>query len=204
MSISNAEILQIYSLTGLGKSPVNLGATIGKNPIAQTMPVEATVSTVTPATGVMDLTAIYLVAGQTISSIAFLTVGAATGPTHWWFALYDDGRGSSTAGQLALLGQTPDQVAGALGANTAIPLSLITPWITQYTGIYYIAFLLTVSTTMATLAGLTKVSTAGIQLSLNCANSFHSLTAGSGLTNAAPNPSGALTISTRTEYGVVS
>ena len=203
MSISNAEISEIYALTGLGKIQNNPGGNVGKNPAAQTIPVEATVSTLTPSGGVMDLTAIYLLAGQTIYSIAFITNAAASSPTHWWWALYDDGRGSTVAGQLALLSQTPDQGAGALTATTIAHLNLSPYWVTQYTGIYYVASMQTASVSIATFYGSTRVSTAAIQISPNCTNGFYAMTAGSGLTTNAPNPSGTLSASVRTAYAVV-
>jgi len=198
MSLSNTEYGQVLQWTG--KLPLYGGASF-RTPIGMTASYECSVSQCQPATGVMDLTAIFLTQGQTIAGINYVSgTTAASGPTHLWFALYDDGRGSTTAGQLALLGQTSDNGSVAVPANTWLALGLVSPWVTQYTGIYYVAFLQTVSTTMSTLAGVIRGTTASIQLSSNCANSFHSMTAGSGLTNLAPSPSGALTISTRSEF----
>ena len=205
MSLSNAEFGQIYE-AGLGILPLVGGpAATLKSTIANTIPYRIATSSLSPSTGVMDLTAIFLPAGQTITNINYVTgTTAANGPTHWWFALYDDGRGSSSSGQLALLGQTADQTSTAMAASTNFGLALITPWVTQYAGIYYLGYLQTVSTTMASLVGVGRGSTAGIILSSNCTSSFYSGTAGSGLTNQAPNPSGAITVSTRTEFAYIS
>jgi hypothetical protein len=207
MTIGNGEIAQIFQ-NGMGINPITGGpAGSLKSVIAVTIPYKICVSSPGPSSGVMDLTAIFIPVGQTISNINFVTAGTgATGPTHWWFALYDDGRGSSTAGQLALLGQTADQTSTAMAANTNFGLALFTPWVTQYTGIYYIGYMQTVSTTMATLTGSLRGGggTASVILSSNCTSSFYSGTAGSGLTNQAPNPSGAITVSARTEFAYVS
>lgn len=204
MSLSNAELIQIFEDTGVGKLPLTGGPSgTLKSTISQTMPLEASVSACQPATGVMDLTAIYLTTGQTITNINFVTGSTAAGtPTHTWFALYDDGRGSATSGQLALLGQTADQGSGAVAANTNLGLSLITPWTTQYTGIYYVAFMNS-GTTVPTLSGVIRASSASIALAA-AAGALYSGTAGSSLTATAPSPSGAVTVSTRTEYAYVS
>jgi hypothetical protein len=205
MAINSDELVQIFATLGVGKLPFTGGpATLLNSVIAQTMPFEKADGATAPATGVMDLTAIYLPVSKIITNINYIssTTAEATG-THLWFALYDDGRGSTTAGQLALLGQTTDQTgAAAFAANTNLGLSLLTPYTTTYTGIYYIGFLC-VATTMPTLCGAIRASTASIQLAAS-AGALLSGTAGSGLTTAAPNPSGAVTISSRTQFAYVS
>jgi len=205
MSIGNNEIAQIISILGTGKLPMTGGPAGTLKPvIAQTMPYEKTTGTPTASTGVMDLSAIYLPIGATITSINYInnTTAEATG-THLWFALYDDGRGSSTAGQLACLGQTPDQTgAAAFGASVNLGLSLISPVTTTYSGIYYVAFMCAAGT-LPNLTGITRASTASIQLAAS-AGALLSGTAGSGLTTTAPNPSGAITASNRTQYAYLS
>jgi len=142
MAISNAELISLYGQLGIGKMPVTGGpAGNFRSSIAQTTPIEAIQNTVTPATGTMYLASIYLNAKQTITNINFISVAAESGGSHLWFALYDDGRGSSSAGQLALLGQTADQTgAAAFGSNTNLGLSLLAPYTTTYNGTYYVAF----------------------------------------------------------------
>lgn len=205
MSISDNEIAQILSTFGTGRLPVTGGpAGTLKSAIAQTMPYEATTGTAIASTGVMDLSAIYLPIGATITNINYINnnIAEATG-THLWFALYDDGRGSSVAGQLACLGQTPDQTgAAAFGASVNLGLSLIFPVTTTYSGIYYVAFMCAAGT-LPNLAGIVRASTASIQLAAS-AGALLSGTAGSGLTTTAPNPSGTVTISNRTQYAYVS
>jgi len=204
MAISNAELIQILSLTGTGKVPLTGGpAGTLKSTISETMPFEAAVTATQPTTGVMDLTAIYLTIGQTITNINYVSGSTAeSGGSNLWYALYDDGRGSATAGQLALLGQTASQTgAAALAANTNLGLSLNTPYITTYTGIYYLAFMCV--GTPPTLAGVLRASTAAITIA-SSTGAFYSGTAGSALTGSAPNPSGAVTGTARTEYAYVS
>lgn len=207
MSISNNELIALFGATGYGRIPITGGPASSLKPsIAQTCPLEHSAPSIQPATGTLQLTAIYLTANQTISNINFLsgTTAEATG-THLWFALYDDGRGSSTANQLALLGQTPDQTgAAAFAANTNLGLALITPYTTQYSGIYYVGVMCAAGTTPQ-LFGNTRTSTASIQLASTTSSTFtHSMTAGSSLTANAPHPSGVLSFSAQVYYAYLS
>ena len=174
-----------------------------KSTIAQTMPFEiagSNNSVISPSTGVMNLTAILIPGGQTIANINFISsASVSVGGTHLWFALYDDGRGSSSAGQLALLGQTNDN-GGNMGGN--VGLSLLTPYTTTYSGIYFLGFMCTAATQMPQLAGSARNGTATIQVSPYV--TFSSGTAGSGLTNQAPNPSGAVTSNASNIYAYIS
>lgn len=205
MSISSSELALIYQQMGCSIFPITGGSAGSlKSPIAQTMPTQLAPSSVGPATGVMGLSSIFIPAGQTISNINYITTTAATGPTHYWYALYDDGRGSTTAGQMALLGMTGDQLTAAVSANTMIGLSLVVPWVTQYTGIYYVAVMCSVSTTAPGFGGVSKTSASfalagGFSLSV-----LLSATAGSGLTYPPPNPSGALSNRAGMEWAYVS
>lgn len=204
--ISNKDEISMFGMMGVGKIPITGGPSSAlRSTIGQTIPLEAcTQSTVTPSSGVMDLTAIFLTAGNIINNINYISsVTAESGGTHLWFAIYDDGRGSPTAGQLALLGQTLDQTgAAAFGASTNLGLSLMVPFVTTYSGIYYVAFMCTATVTPLLIASPSN-STATIQIG-SVAGATYAMTAGSGLTNMAPNPSGALSTSSRLEYAYVS
>ena len=198
MAISDDELTQIFSLTGIGKVPA---AAV----IAQTIPLDKSANgAFTPSTGVMELYSIYIPVNCTIKNITFVNGGTPeSSGTHLWYALYDDGRGSTTAGQLALLMQTGDQTgSAAMGAQATFTLALQAPWITKYTGIYYVAFMC-VATQVPNLAGNIRSSGCPIQLAPS-AGAFFSGTAGSGLTTSAPNPSGAVTFSTKSGYAYVS
>lgn len=192
MAISGAEIGQIFSMMGLGKFPASGGPSSNYPLIAQTTPFEIAVSnTVALSTGVAQFSAIYLLAGTTITNINYISVGAESGGSHLWFALYDDGRGSTSSAQFALLQQTSDQTgAAAFAANTNLGLSLITPYTTTYTGIYYVA-IMCAGTTPTLMGSPANGSTGGGSPNLSSTtNSYVSFTAGAGLTNAAANPSG--------------
>ena len=208
MSLTNVERDQLIAIVGAGLFPVS-GLTGGPTggPIAQTAPYWAATATVTPTTQIMNLTAIYLPAGVTVRQITAASIGAAGTPTNFWFALYDDGRGSSSANQLALLGQTIDNT-GARGANALITSTMITPFTTRYAGIYYIA-IMDKATTVSTYAGtVAKGSTATVNLAavagLINTGSHSACTSGSALTTVAPNPSGATTATTAAIWFLVS
>lgn len=205
MAISNAEINQLLAIAGRGKMPLTGGpATNLKSCITETTPFDYCCSTMSPATGVMSLTSIFLVQNQVITNINFASIGAESGGTHLWYALYDDGRGSATANQLYLLAQTPDQTgAAALGANTNLGLSLNIPYTTTYTGIYYLGFMC-VASGMPTLVGTIHGSASTTQIASAGTGSMYSGTAGSGLTSQAPSPSGTVTATSSCFYAYVS
>jgi hypothetical protein len=199
MAITNAELTPLLAALGglIPTAAVASGAPT-KNPIAQTFPWWAATATRTPSTGVMDLTPVWLPAGLTITGATIATVGAAGTPTHFWIALYDDGRGTSTANQLSLLGQSADNT-GAIAANALISSAFITPIVTQYTGIYYLA-VMGAATTPATYAGRPALASTALPLFSSVAgvvNAQSSIlgTAGSALTTTAPNPTGTITAS---------
>jgi hypothetical protein len=203
MSLSNIELYQILAMTGVGKIPITGGpAGSLKSTISQTIPLEGATASLVLSTGVMSLCSIYIPTNTTVSNINAITSSTAeSAGSHFWFALYDDGRGSSTAGQLALLGQTADQTGATFAAaNTNIGLSLITPYSTTYSGIYYIA-VMCVGTTPTFLASTKFTATFTIAAS---AGAFCGSTAGSGLTNQAPNPSGVTTSIASMFYGYIS
>lgn len=92
-------------------------------------------------TQVMQSAALYLQAGDTVTSLTFKSGStAAASPTNWWFALYDD---SATP---ALLAQSADQTSAAWAANTAKTLALSSPVTIARTGIYYAAVMVKATT----------------------------------------------------------
>ena len=188
MALSNAEIMQLYAVTGLGKMPLVGGPSTSLRPtISLSIPVEIAGNNASLTSGVLTLTPMYIPSGQTISNINMVTSGAASSPTHFWYALYDDGRGSSIVGQLALLGQTADQLTAAISGASNIGLSLNTPWVTQYSGIYYVGVMVTHSGSPTFCC--TSRSTAGMPALVSGTATFAFIGANS-LTTTAPNPSG--------------
>lgn len=105
------------------------------------------------ASGQLLLVPIWLPAGYVVSNITFVSgTTAANGPTHWWFGLYDSSR--------VQLATTADQTTTAWGTGTAKTLPITTvaggagaSFTTTYTGLHYLGVMITVTTTMPTLAG---------------------------------------------------
>lgn len=193
MSLSNIELATIFAMTGVGKMPYAGGPAASLSPtIAQTLPLETCNFATGPISGAMHCQPLWLNSGVTIKNINYITGSTpATGPTHLFYALYDDGRSSSSAGQLGWLAQTADQLSAAIAANTNIGLALTSPYTTTYTGIYYVAFLCTVSTTMPTLLGSGGATYPSIACAANTGALVSSRTSSSALT-APPSPSGAM------------
>lgn len=140
----------------VGGSPFGLidGPPSGSAPtgaIAETIPRWACgSSTNTFVSGTLYLQAIWLQAGQTVSSITFMSGGtAATTPTHWWFALVDK--------NYVLRGHTADQTTGAFAANTAFTKALVTPYVATYTGLHYVGIMMTAT-------GMPTLTEAGINM----------------------------------------
>jgi hypothetical protein len=204
--ISAKDEITLYGAMGAGILPLTGGpSTALLSAIAQTFPIGfMTYANNSPTSGQMLLMPIFIVTGQTITNINFCSgsTGSSSG-THFWYALYDDGRSSTTAGQLALLGQTYDQTGGSvMGTFTNLGLSLMVPVVTAYTGIYYVAFMCAASG-MPQLKSTTLISTASIQIGSGTGAIFGA-TAGSSLTNMAPNPSGTITANNILAYAYVS
>lgn len=94
-------------------------------------------------TGQLLLAAVQLPAGFVVGKIGFRTAQAGlSGPTHWWFGLYDSARV-----QLAL---TADKTTTAWAANTLTTLPIATTaagaattFTTTYTGLYYLGIMVT-------------------------------------------------------------
>jgi hypothetical protein len=121
-----------------------------------------------------------LTAGQTVTSLTFLSgSAAAASPTHWWFSLHNPA--------LALCRQTADQLTAAWPAATLMTLALSSPYVAPSTGLYY-AGLMVAATTTPTIVGAAPMNAALMPV-------VPILTGDSttGLTTTAPNPAGALT-----------
>lgn len=203
MSISASELVGIYGLLGVGKIPVSGGPAGNLRPtIAQSIPLESIKGSSTLPSLSVFFCAIAITAGQTITNINVVTATTAeSGGSHCWFALYDDGRGSPTAGQLALLGQTADQTGATfLTANTNVGLSLLTPYVTTYSGIYYVAFFCNVNVGVQAIAS----GSANRQIYSYSNSPVCATTSSTGITSNAPNPSGALTPTNIIFYAYVS
>jgi hypothetical protein len=98
-------------------------------------------------TGKMTLAKVTLETGELVTNLSFIsgtTAGATM--TSWWMALYDpDGK---------LVGQTADQVAGAIAASTVFTLPLATAKRMGQSGVYRIG-LCVAATTVPTVRGIT-------------------------------------------------
>lgn len=99
------------------------------------------------ASGVMTSVALWLNAGDVITSLTFISgVTAAGVPTNQFAALY------SNAATPALLGQSADGTSGAWAADTAKTFTLAAPVKIAASGIYWAALSVT-ATTVPTLLG---------------------------------------------------
>lgn len=126
------------------------------------------------ATGVMTSVPLYLVAGDLVTNLSFVSgVTAAGTPTAWWFALY------SNDATPTLLAQTADQTTTAWAANTVKTVALATAQRIAKTGIYWAAINVT-ATTVPTLMGAIGVKPV-VTGERNLSQS-----SGSGLTTTAP------------------
>jgi hypothetical protein len=162
--------------------------------LAETMPRELCTETNTTvaASGTLNMQAIYLKAGQLVSSISLSSATTAAGtPTHYFSALFD---GSGLARATARI-----RHPRAWAANTVKTLAMGTPYRVPTSGIYYIGYFMT-ATTVPTLKGFTaKAATqlAGTAPILNGSSS-------TGLTTALPSPAAAITVQTSTFWAAVS
>lgn len=90
---------------------------------------------------VMTAVPLWLNAGDTVTSLTFVSgVTAAGTPTNWWFALY------SNAATPALLQQTADQLTAAWAADTAKTLPLAAPVKITASGLYWAAVMVKATT----------------------------------------------------------
>lgn len=93
------------------------------------------------ATGVMTSVPLFLVAGDLVTNLSFVSGATAAGtPTAWWFALYD------TQATPALIAQTADQTTGAWAANTVKTVALATAYHVVKTGLHWAAINVTATT----------------------------------------------------------
>lgn len=129
--------------SSLISSPQSSAAISGA--IAETMHVYTASGSQSPVSGTLYIQKVFIPAGQTVANIAFVTsTTAATGPTNWWTALLDN-----TYKQLA---HSADQLTAAIPASTWQNLPMVTPWTANYSGYYYLAFMIKTSTTQPTIA----------------------------------------------------
>ncbi len=136
----------------------------------------------TTATGVMEMSAIFLPAGLSVASIVMFSVGAVTTNGNNWCALYTN--------NLVLMAQsTNDTTSGDFGANTKITKTLTAAQVTPYSGLYYIAWMQTSAgqNTMLSSPAITASAIMGLDPPILAGTSTGSLT------TTAPNPAGALT-----------
>ncbi len=101
--------------------------------------------------GTVQSTGIWLPQQVALANAAVLTgATAASGPTHQWVALTDYiGR---------VLAVSADATSAAIAASTFINYAFSATLTTPYTGWYYLDYMVTVSTTMPTLTGLSSTS----------------------------------------------
>lgn len=97
--------------------------------------------------GALNLVAVYLHAGDVVSTITFLSSStAAVTPTNQWFALYDAAR--------TKLAVTNDDTTTAWGSATLKTLTLTSPYTVTTSGLYYLGVCV-VAATVPSLGGQT-------------------------------------------------
>jgi hypothetical protein len=131
----------------LVSGPLSTGSTT--NALAETVP-RHSVSVVTTAftSGNMIMSSVFIPAGISVGHIGFATgTTAGVTPTHWWAALLDN-----TFKQQA---HSADQTSTALGASTWFNLAMATPFVTTYSGTYYLALVIAAGTVPSILQGST-------------------------------------------------
>ena len=161
----------------------NLGQT---NTIAETMARELCpeINTTMATTGVLNMQAIYLTAGQLVSNITLVSATTAAGtPTNYFFGLYS---GSQSAP--ALLATSANQTTGAWAANTVKTLAMTTAYRVPTSGVYYIGYFIT-ATTVPTIKGGTART--GGQLGAQAPAIYATSTTGN--TTSMPSTAAALT-----------
>ena len=141
---------------------------------------EANLSALT--SGTLFFQAIYLRAGQKISSVSVSSATTAAGtPTNQRFGLYDSARNK--------LAETSDALTAAWAANTVKTLSLTSQYTITQSGLYYIGVLVA-ATTVPTIKGLTAKTSGSLAAQ---APILHGNTASTGLTTSIPSTAGAVT-----------
>lgn len=125
MSLTPAEEAKV--LTWGGASNAGLAATFDRRLV--------NLATYAPATGVMQMSGIYLAAGTVVTNIIlFSGATGVTTATHGWAALY--------TGSLNLLAQSTDDVTSTdYASQTKITKALTAPQTCPYSGLYYLAWM---------------------------------------------------------------
>ena len=183
-------VAPLPSAAQVAADSANLLALAPTGAVAETYPrMTGTGSSQTaPTSGRLHLSAVYLPAGVTVSSITYLSGGTpGSGLTNQWFALYSSA--------LALLAQTADDTTTAWGSTTTKTLTIASPVTTTYSGLHYVGIMVAAST-VPTLLGFTS-STHGIAPITNGSST-------TGLTTTAPSTAAALTAQTTTPYAYLS
>lgn len=107
------------------------------------------------ASGSLHLSAIYLFAGQVVSTITFRTgATAAATPTAQWFALYSPA--------LAKLGVTSDDTTAAWAAHTPKTLTLASAYTVPTSGLYYVGVMVAAATVPSMVGNASSTGVAGL------------------------------------------
>jgi len=136
-----------------GASPASVAAALAGDPyqwaaptgsLAETFPRWAIGGAWGPTSGVLNLSAIGLTAGEPISEITIAAGSAASGQSHWWLGIW--GMGLTPAALSA------DQLTASFPANQAITLNIASmasgsasTWTPSRTGLHYIGFAMVAS-----------------------------------------------------------
>lgn len=145
-----------------------------------------------PATGVLQMSGIWLPAGVTVTNIILFsgTTGVTTN-THNWAALYTNG--------LVLLAQSADDTGSTdYAGNTKISKALSTAQVTPYTGLYYIGWMQAATTPNTVLTAAAPASSIA-----NADAPVVSATSTGSLTTTAPATAGSLTAVVQSIYAYV-
>lgn len=148
----------------------------------------------------LNLYAIYLPKGITITSITFMSGGTGVGTgVHQLFGLFDNDAGTTSGTALALLRGSNDDTSTAWGTNSLKTLNLTSTYQTTRAGIFYIGILVQ-ATTVPTLIG--KAHAFG-STTIGNLSPMLSGASSSGV-SALPNPAAAMTFSQNNAWAYVS
>lgn len=94
--------------------------------------------TAQPASGTLVLMSVSMAAGQQIGHIGWCTGSqAAVNPVHWWACLLDSA--------FTLQAHTADQLTAPMPASTWQLLPTVAPYVSTYTGVYYLGLMVATS-----------------------------------------------------------
>lgn len=125
-------------------SPATNGGVVN-GAISQTLPITQAINSTATVSQTLVIASCFISGGYSVGHIGFVTsTTAASSPTHWWTALLDK--------NYTQLAHSADQLTGAIVASTWFPLAMVTPFVTTYSGNYYLAVLIATSVTQPTLA----------------------------------------------------